>query len=80
MSSRYANERKFKQWKLSDSGGRLYYRRIQGQGNWYALYFKEVDEEERTLRFWQEIFNEADQLVEIHEKYPVDKGHQKLKP
>ena len=44
----------------------------------YAKYLKEVDFEENTLRFWQEIYNEQGELVEIHEKYPADKGHQKV--
>jgi hypothetical protein len=37
-----------------------------------------VDEKEATRRFWQEIYDENGTLVEIHEKFPVDKGHQKL--
>ncbi len=39
---------------------------------------KEVDSNEITVRFWQEIYGNQDELVEIHEKYPVDKGHRKL--
>jgi len=30
-----------------------------------------------TLRFWQEIYDDQGKLVEVHEKYPVDSGHQK---
>ena len=45
---------------------------------WKAKYLKEVDNNERTLSFWQEIYNEKGILVEIHEKYPVDKGHKKI--
>jgi hypothetical protein len=41
-------------------------------------YLKEVDAQETTVRFWQEIYDDQSNLVEIHEKYPVDKGHQKL--
>jgi hypothetical protein len=37
-----------------------------------------VDAEENTRRFWQEIYDEKGRLVEIHEKFPVDKGHQRL--
>ena len=43
-----------------------------------ARYLKEVDAQETTVRFWQEIYDDQGNLVEIHEKYPVDKGHQKL--
>lgn len=45
---------------------------------WRARYLKEVDENETTVRFWQEIYDHRGMLVEIHEKFPVDKGHQKL--
>ena len=41
---------------------------------------KEVDADEATVRFYQEIYNEADILVEVHHKYPVDYGHQKVEP
>ena len=30
------------------------------------------------MRFLQEIYDEQGKLVELHEKYPVDKGHQKV--
>jgi hypothetical protein len=38
-----------------------------------------VTTEERTIRFYQEIYNDQGELIEIHEKYPIDKGHRKLK-
>jgi len=38
---------------------------------------KEVDADEATLRFWQEIYDSNGKLSEIHEKYPLDKGHRK---
>jgi len=37
-----------------------------------------VDAQEVTQRFWQEIYDDQGKLVEAHEKYPVDKGHQKV--
>ena len=43
------------------------------------MYVKVVDEEEKTLRFYQEIYNDQGELVEIHEKYPQDKGHQPVR-
>jgi hypothetical protein len=43
-----------------------------------ARYLKEVDADETTLRFWQEIYDGTHQLVEIHHKFPVDQGHQKV--
>ena len=41
-------------------------------------YLKEVDIEETTLTFWQEVYDETNTLREIHEKYPIDKGHKKV--
>ena len=79
MSTRSANEKKFSEWEATQNDGRLYWRKVHGRHGWYALYFKETDANEKTLRFWQEIYNENDKLVELHEKYPVDKGHQKYK-
>jgi hypothetical protein len=45
---------------------------------WRARYLKEVDAAEATLRFWQEVYDDQGKLVEIHEKFPMDKGHQKV--
>ena len=42
------------------------------------VYLKEDNSEEITLRFWQEVYDENNILREIHEKYPIDKGHKKL--
>jgi len=39
---------------------------------------KEVDISEETVKFWQEIYDNHGTLVEIHEKYPMDKGHRKV--
>lgn len=63
--------------EMSD-GGRRYWLDVVGRLNWRARYLKEVDTEEVTLRFWQEIYDEQGKLVEIHEKYPVDKGYRKV--
>ena len=41
-------------------------------------YSKEVDAQEATLRFWQEIYDDQGTWVQTHEKFPVDKGHQKI--
>lgn len=59
-------------------GGRRYILEVQGRGGWKARYVKEVDSEERTIRFYQEIYDDRGRLVEIHEKYPVDTGHRKV--
>ena len=78
MSARAQNERKFSHWEELPSGGRRYRLDIAGRLGWLARYLKEVDAHETTIRFWQEIYDDKGQLVEIHEKFPVDKGHQKI--
>ena len=75
MSSRSQNEKKSDRWEELPGGGRRYQQDVPGKLGWLARYYKEVDAEENTVRFWQEIYNEAGKLVEIHEKFPVDKGH-----
>jgi hypothetical protein len=77
MSTRNQNEKKFPRWEDLPGGGRLYWLDVRGRQGWRARYLKEVDADELTVRFWQEIFDEHDTLVERHEKYPVDKGHEK---
>jgi hypothetical protein len=77
-SKRRRNERKFGNWQDLPDGGRRYWYEVQGQKGRRARYVKEVDAEENTRRFWQEIYDEKGHLVEIHEKFPVDKGHQRL--
>ena len=78
MGSREQNERKFVRWRQLISGGRCYELDVPGKQGWSARYLKEVDADENTVRFWQEIYDENNQLVEIHEKYPVDLGHRKV--
>lgn len=77
-SKRQKNEKQFSSWKETMNGGRLYWFEIPGRSGWKARYVKEVNEKEETLTFRQEIYDENDVLRELHEKYPVDKGHQKL--
>ena len=75
---RRQNERKFGVWdELSDAGRRYFYE-VQGRYGWFARYVKEVDDSERTIKFYQEIYDEKGQMVEIHEKYPVNKGHTRV--
>jgi len=51
---------------------------VPGRHGWLARYVKDVDAGERTIRFWREIDDDAGVLVEIHEKYPVDRRHGKV--
>jgi hypothetical protein len=78
VSSRNANEKRFKQWSETENGGRSYSRKVIGQYGWYAVYIKDVNADEEIISFRQEIYNEEDKLIEIHEKYPIDKGHRKI--
>jgi hypothetical protein len=75
---RIDNERKFTSWEELPDGSRKYWFVVKGKLGWSAKYVKIVDKEEQTISFCQEIYNESSNLVEIHEKYPIDKGHKKL--
>lgn len=76
---RRANERKFENWNDLPDGGRKYWYDVSGRLGWTARYIKEVDEQEETIRFYQEIYNESGELVEYHQKYPEDTGHRRLR-
>lgn len=78
MSTRAQNERKFGHWEELSGGGRRYWFEVAGRYGWKARYVKEVDLNDETVKFWQEIYDNHGALVEVHEKYPVDKGHQKV--
>ena len=78
MSTREQNEQKFPHWEILENGGRKYWLDVRGRLGWKARYVKEVDAKEITVRFYQEIYNEREILVEVHHKYPIDLGHQKV--
>ncbi len=76
-SRRRQNERKFGTWHELPNGGRLYSYEVKARSGWRARYVKEVDADEVTVRFYQEVFDAEGRLREVHHKYPVDLGHQK---
>ena len=78
MASRRQNERKFGSWENLPAGGRRYFKKIPGRAGGHALYLKEVDADENTIRFWQEIYDAANRLTAVHEKFPFDFGHKQL--
>jgi len=78
IEKRQENEKKFPNWEELPDGSRIYWFEIEGRMGWKAKYLKKVDNNETTLSFWQEIYNEKGILVEVHEKYPIDKGHSKI--
>lgn len=79
MATRTENELKFPNWEELPDQGRRYWLDVDGRLGWRARYVKIVDSAEETVFFFQEIYNEQGDLVEVHEKFPADKGHRKAK-
>ncbi len=75
---RRLNERKFTTWVKLSGGGRKYWLEIEGRHGWKARYVKEVNDIEETIKFYQEVYDNKGKLVEIHEKFPLDKGHRNV--
>jgi hypothetical protein len=78
MASRSQNERKFRHWEQLPNRGRRYIREFVGRAGGRARYIKEVDVNERTIRFAQEVYDAIGRLAAVHEKFPVDLGHKEL--
>lgn len=78
INKRLQNEKKLPNWEKLSDGSKKYWFEIAGRMGWKAKYFKKVDENDITISFWQEIYDDRGVLVEIHEKYPIDKGHIKF--
>ncbi len=76
---RIQNEKKFPNWIELPDGCRRYWYEIKGKLGVKARYVKEVDRSEKTIRFYQEIYDLTGSIREVHEKYPVDLGHQRIK-
>ncbi|HUE96336.1 MAG TPA: hypothetical protein VMN39_06730, partial [Longimicrobiaceae bacterium] len=77
-TKRARNERVFGTWSELPAGRRRYWYDVHSRSGWRARYVKEVDANETTTRFLQEIYDASGKLREVHEKFPVDLGHQKL--
>ena len=77
MKKRVKNEREYDNWEETDDNGRLYWKEIPAndKSGKIARYEKEVNKKEETLSFTQKILDKYRKLVEIHEKFPIDKGH-----
>lgn len=78
INKRQENEKKFSNYEDLPDGSRRYWFEITGRLGWKARYVKMVDQNEVTITFRQEIYDEKETLVEFHEKYPIDKGHIKI--
>jgi hypothetical protein len=75
LATREQNERRFPRWDALPNGGRRYYRTIKGRTAGYAIYVKEVDADEMTVRIVQEVYDDNDRLMAVHQKFPEDTGH-----
>ena len=53
LQKRKKNESEYDKWTENEDGSRIYSFEIKGRLGWKALYLKEVNSEEITLRFWQ---------------------------
>ncbi len=73
-NKRQKNKTDFDLW-IEKEDGRIYSFEVAGKLGWKAKYLKEVNNEEVTIRFWQEVYDDNNILKEVHEKYPIDKGH-----
>ena len=78
VQKRTQNERKFTTWQDLPDGGRRYSFEVKGRSGWWARYVKDVDRDDVTVTFYQEVFDEGGRLCEIHYKYPKDLGHQRV--
>jgi hypothetical protein len=76
MATRSQNEHDFPNWEELSNGGRRYWVDKPGRVRGFARYVKIVDTDEVTLSIVQEIYDSRGRLIERHQKYPVDTGHQ----
>jgi hypothetical protein len=67
MSTRQQNEKKFGSWEELPGSGRRYRLDVTGRLGCQARYLKEVDANEQTVKFRQEIYDERGKLMETHE-------------
>jgi hypothetical protein len=79
MAKRRQNEKEYPNWEELPGGGRRYWRDRKGRVRGFQRIIKIVDTDENTLRVAQEIYNDTGELVEYHQKYPEDTGHQIVK-
>lgn len=76
-NKRKQNEKEYPNWSELDNGGRLYWKEISAsdKSGKIARYEKSVDNDENTVSFNQAILDKNGNIIEIHEKFPIDKGH-----
>lgn len=79
MATRRQNESKFPHWIDLADQGRLYWRDVRSRSGKIVRYIKIVDAAETTREFRQEVYDARGELIEIHDKFPIDRGHQRVK-
>jgi hypothetical protein len=79
VATREQNEKEFRNWEELPDGGRRYWKERKGAISGLQRMVKIVDADENTLLVVQEIYNDDGELVEQHQKFPTDTGHQVLK-
>ncbi len=78
MAIRTQNEKKYKNWQELAGGGRRYWYDRKGHVSGFQRIVKIVDGNESTVSFFQEVYDDNGKLIETHQKYPEDTGHQKV--
>ena len=78
MATREQNERRFRNWHSLPDGGRRYWVDRAGATSGFQRIVKIVASDESTVQLIQEIYDDAGVLIERHQKFPVDTGHQRL--
>jgi hypothetical protein len=79
MATREQNEQDYPYWEELPDGGRRYWVDKPGRTKGFARYVKIVDASEITQSFVQEVYDREGNLIERHQKYPLDTGHQTIK-
>lgn len=79
MATREQNEKEYRHWIDLPDGGRRYWRERKGKVIGLQRMVKIVDPQENTLLVVQEIYDETGMLIERHQKYPDDTGHEVFK-
>lgn len=78
MATREQNERRFKNWENLPGGGRRCWADRKRAVSGFQRMIKVVDANGITLQLVQEIYNDDNVLIERHQKFPIDTGHEKL--
>jgi len=74
---RIQNEKEFQNWQDYNDGKRLYWKDVMAadKSGKLSRYEKLVDSDEKTISFVQKIIDKNGTVIEVHEKFPIDKGH-----